>query len=403
VLTNMENYSAFTPNGPSVEPSHGRQPGAFLACVDGDKVRNELKVAEANGISADQVIAQHAKLAGSTALGSMQVGLSTWYSYCDGKPCSNSRSISWSSATKPMYKLVDPLEVFNQIVGAGLPTTPPGTTDPEAEKRIALDKSVLDAVLENAARTRNRLGNADRQKMDEFLESVRSVEKRVTRVSGGMGGKACTPIAKPTLSASPNSPQRTTETYDKGKHADVMNDLIVMAFQCDVTRVISYMLEDERSEFVYDHVAKRKFSATGSEPGTGKCGNYHGAQHAGDTNDDFSTITWWNATKAAELCAKLAAIEDAPGVSVLDNSVVMFASCMHGGNHSCNELPVALIGGGWGTLKTDQHVAFPATPGDRPMRDLYFTIMNRCFELDVQSFGVNTKNKPNQLISEIVV
>jgi hypothetical protein len=239
--------------------------------------------------------------------------------------------------------------------------------------------------------------------MDEFLESVRAVEKRVTRVSGGMGGKACTPIARPTLSATPNSPQRTTETYDKGTHADVMNDLIVMAFQCDVTRVISYMLEDERSEFVYDHVPKRKFSAQGSEPGSGTCGNYHGAQHAGDTNDDFSTISWWNAMKAAELCQKLDAIEDGPGVSMLQNSVVLYASCMHGGNHQANELPVALLGGGGGTLKTDQHVAFPATPGDRPMRDLYITLFNRCFGLDVGEFGVNTKGAPNDPITQIVV
>jgi hypothetical protein len=402
VLTNMENYSCFRPDSPSVEPSHGRQPGAFLACVDGTLVKDKLKVAEANGISADQVIAQHASMAGLSALPSMQVGLSTWYSYCDGKPCSISRSISWSSETKPMYKLVDPLEVFNQIVGAAGPTQPPTTGDPELERRVALNKSVLDAVLENASRTRSRLGSSDQKKMDEFLESVRSVEKRVTKVSSGMGGKACAPIGRPTLTAAPNSPQRTTATYDKGTHADVMNDLIVMAFQCDVTRVISYMLEDERSEYVYDHVPKRKFSATGSAPGTGTCGNYHGAQHAGDVNDDFSTISWWNAGKAAALCEKLDAIEDGPGVSVLDNSVVVYASCMHGGNHQANELPVAIIGSGGGKLKTDQHVVFPATPGDRPMRDLYFTIMNTCFGLGVTSFGVNTKGAPNQLIREII-
>jgi hypothetical protein len=313
VLTNMENYSAFHPDSPSVEPSHGRAPGAFLACVDGSLVRENLDVSEANGISVDQVIAQHALYSGLTALPSLQVGLSTWHSYCDGKPCSLSRSISWASPTQPMYKLVDPLEVFNQIVGATGPAQPSGTPDPETERRIALDKSVLDAVLENAARTRNRLGVSDQKRMDEFLESVRSVEKRVTGVSNAMGGRACTPIARPTLSAVPNSPQRSTDTYNKGDHADVMNDLIVMAFQCDVTRVISYMLEDERSEYVYDHVPKRKFSAQGSEPGTGVCGNYHGAQHAGDLNDDFSTISWWNASKAAALCERLDAIEDAPG------------------------------------------------------------------------------------------
>ena len=87
---------------------------------------------------------------------------------------------------------------------------------------------------------------------------------------------------------------------------------------------------------------------------------------------------------------------------MLDNSVVVYASCMHGGNHQANELPVAIIGSGGSTLKTDQHVAFPATPGDRPMRDLYFTIMNQCFGLGVQSFGVNTKGTPNKLITEII-
>ena len=268
---------------------------------------------EANGISVDQVIAQHAMYKTLTSLPSLQVGLSTWYSACDGKPCSLSRSISWASQTQPMYKLVDPLEVFNKIMSGAGPTTPPTTPDPEVEKRLALDKSVLDAVLENAARTRSRLGSADQKKMDEFLESVRSVEQRATGVSAGMGGgRACTPIATPTMSAVPNSPQRTTATYNKGTHADVMNDLIVMAFQCDVTRIISYMLEDERSEFVYDHVPKRKFSPTGSVPGTGTCGDYHGAQHAGSTNDDFSTITWWNVGKVAALCERLDAIEEAP-------------------------------------------------------------------------------------------
>jgi hypothetical protein len=258
-------------------------------------------------------------------------------------------------------------------------------------------------VLENANRTRGRLGVSDQKKMDEFLESVRAVEQRVTKVSGGMGGKACTPIAKPTMNAVPNSPQRTTATYNKGTHADVMNDLIVMAFQCDVTRIISYMLEDERSDYVYDHVPKRKFSPTGSVPGTGNCGGYHGAQHAGSTNDDFSTIGWWNAGKAAALCEKLDAIEDSPGVSILDNCVVMYASCMHGGNHQVDELPVALIGSGAGTLRTDQHIVFPTMPGDRPMRDLYITILNHCFGLNVPSFGVSLKNPQNSPITEIMV
>jgi hypothetical protein len=175
-----------------------------------------------------------------------------------------------------------------------------------------------------------------------------------------------------------------------------------MALQCDATRVISYMLEDERSEYVYDHVPKRRFTAEGSEPGSGTCGNYHGAQHAGDVNDDFATISWWNAGKVAALCERLDAIPDGPDTTLLDNTVVLYASCMHGGNHQLNELPVALIGSGGRTLRTDQHIVFPDTPGDRPMRDLYVTLLDHAFGLNVGSFGVNTKDVPNDVIAELI-
>ncbi len=406
VLTGMENYSAFQADNPDVEPSHGRAPGAFMACVDGSLVREQLGVDEANGVSADQVIAQHPDYAGLTALPSMQVGLSTWYSYCDGKPCSYSRSISWKSATQPMYKDVDPLTVFNQIVGAAGPTDGgdgSATPDPAAQKRAALNQSVLDAVLENATRTRAKLGAADQLKMDEFLDSVRTVEQRATSLSAGMGNLSCSQIAPPTLSATPDGFQDNTGAYDKGTHFDVMNDLIVMALQCDVSRVVSYMLEDERSEFVYSHVKKRNFTADGSiETASEACGNYHGAQHAGDANDGFASINWWQSLKVAELCSKLEAIQEGDGVTLLDNTCIVYASCMHGGNHFANDLPVALIGGAGGTFKTDQHVRFPDTPGDRPMRDLYFTIMNAYFGLGVTSFGVSTKGAQNALITEIL-
>jgi len=77
----------------------------------------------------------------------------------------------------------------------------------------------------------------------------------------------------------------------------------------------------------------------------------------------------------------------------------MYASCMHGGNHHTDDLPVALIGGGGGTFKTNQHVQFGA---EVPLRDLYFTILNSYFDLNVASFGVSTRNVPNKLIEQII-
>ena len=91
----------------------------------------------------------------------------------------------------------------------------------------------------------------------------------------------------------PDAPRQNTATYNKGDHADVMNDLLAMAFQCDVTRVITHMLEDERSEFTYDHVTKRTFTEAGSVETSGTCPEYHGGGQHG-SQDDFATITWWN-------------------------------------------------------------------------------------------------------------
>jgi hypothetical protein len=333
-------------------------------------------------------------------MASLQVGLSTIESYCDGQPCSLSRSISWKSPTEPMYKEVDPIKVFDAIVAASGGSPGGGDMpDPEREKLRLLNKSILDAVQENASRTKTLLGKNDQQRMEQFLTSVRETEKAATVVSQGMqqAGTMCNTIDAPTLKASYGM-ANAGGGYNKGAHADVMNELIVMAMTCDATRIISYMLEDERSEFVYDHVPKRAFTANGSGTGTGNCGNYHGSQHGGDTNNDFATINWWQSSKVADLCTKMNAITEGEG-TLLDNSIVLYASCMHGGNHHADDLPVALIGGGGGVFKTDQHVLFQQ---ELPLRDLYFTIMNQYFELNVPSFGVSTRGVANKLVSEIL-
>ena len=405
VLTNMENYSPFKErNGPVLNPSHGQCPGAFLACVDATELRKQMSgVPELNGITADQVIAQSAGYATATSKQSMQVGLSTVHSFCDAKPCSMSRSISWKSKFEPMYKDVDPGTIFDQIVsatGSNSGTMP----DPLAAQRRLAGKSVLDAVLENANRTHGRLGRADQMKLDQFLSSVRTLETKVTKDSTTMMAASCTVGTRPTMTAAPlEIPTNIAGGYNKGTHADLMNDLIVMAFQCNVTRVISYMLEDERSEFTYSHVPRRTFTATGSTPvpGNASCGQYHGAQHAPNP-DDFATIGWWNSTKVAALATRLDAIPDGEGVSILDNTVIMYAAAMHGSDHASNKLPVALIGGGGGTLRTDQHVKYAETPGDRPMRDLYYTLFNKTFGLAETSFGSHTAGIPNAYMTEIL-
>jgi hypothetical protein len=408
-LTNMENGTSFNPDGgSSVEPSHGRQPGAWLTCYDPGVVRGALGLTEANYPSIDQRIAKFLKAqAAHTPLDSMQVGLSTTASFCDSQPCSNSRTISWNDKNLPMYKLVDPLEVFNKLAGV-VSTAPTGPTgpDPAVAKRVRMNKSVLDAVMANTNATKLKLGKHDQMRLEDFLDSVRTCEMKATAMSTGMGGLACKLIDKPAGDpAKPinnnNYARQNSATYNKGTHADVMNDLITMAFQCDATRVITYMLEDERSEFAYDHVKRRTFTQDTSTEIGGTCPEYHNGGQHGDQND-FASICWWNAGVVAKLATKLDGIMEENGKTVLDNTLIMFGGAMHGSDHACNHLPLVLLGSGGGTFKTDQHVQFT---GSRWLRDLHYTVMTSMYGMtgaDVDSFGVTRSNVPKTTIKEIL-
>jgi hypothetical protein len=396
VISGLENGSAFNASGSSsVEPSHGRLSGGWLTCVDASKLREQNGWQDINGVSADQVIATHPALVGSTPLESLQVGLSSCKSSCDGQPCSHSRSVSWKTPTQPLYKLVDPKQVFDVLVGA-----PGGVSTDELAKARAAKRSVLDAILESANRVRTKLSAADQHKLDSYLSSVRSVEETID-AAHPPGTRSCNLPPRPVfpdidLENETEGFRQNTLEYNKGAHADVMNDLIALAFECDATRIVSHMLEDERSEFSYDHVPRRTFTAQGSTPAAGVCGPYFSSSLG--FIDEYATITWWNVGKVAELCQKLDQIDDGDGRTVLDNTVVFLGSCMDGRNHAANNLPALLVGGGGGKLKTDQHVDL----GTRPLRDLYFTVMNGVFDLGVSDFGADLTGGGIALIDELL-
>ena len=386
VLSDVENYSCIQDN-PSVQPQ-ARDTGAFLTCVDADKIKRDLQLMDANGISVDQVLAQALKP--PTRFDSLQLGLSTTASFCDGRPCSISRSISWKSETEPLGKIVDPQAVWDlQFQGPGAPLDP-STAD--------LQKSVLDAVLDSARGLDKKLGATDRERLDAFLTQVRATEQKLN--DPGLPG--CVRPARPKLSAAEGLANGAMTAsgvpYDRGEHSKLMSELILLAFQCDATRIISYMLDDARSEFVYSHVTRRTFDANGSVEATGTCGNYNGVSHSGGTSSEFASINWWLTSQVADLCQKLAAVPEGTG-SMLDNTFVLFASSMHGSRLTPDDLPLLLVGGK-SVLKTDQHIAYGAKP--QPLRDVYFTLLNACFDANQTSFGASITGAPNRILSELL-
>jgi hypothetical protein len=380
VLSNVSNYAPF---GGHVEPSHSNLGASTWTCVrPGGNGNND------NGISVDQVIAN--KIGAQTPLASLQIGLSTLDSSTDGLPGQHSRSMAWKSATEPLYKIVNPQAAFDRLTsnGAGMSGGNMAPNDPLAERRRALGRSVLDFVLDDAASVQKKLAASDRMKLDQFLTSVRSLEQRAAAPGMQVALPACSPLARP---SEVYGVGKVPGGYNREHHAQLMIDMLVMAFACDLTRVCSFMLDDARSDFVYDFITERKFTADGSTATTAKVGGYHGLQHAGDGNSGFATIGWWNAQKAAELAGKLMAIAEGDG-NMLDNTVITFCSGMHSGNHDAGDIPLALIGGGGKTasgtvLKLDRHVDYPS---EQRLADVHLTIRKHVFDCPETKLGASS-------------
>ena len=289
--------------------------------------------------------------------------------------------------------------MFDLLVAQLAPT---GEMTPEAiaaaELRKARRLSALDFVLKDANALSAKLGKSDRARLDQFLSSVRDKETRVRQVGTSMvePGKV---YERPTLSATyterqPGAELEAEGDYDRNEHAEVMNDLIVMAFETNQTNVISHMLDDARSEYHYKFLKQRTFSGSSSiendVPLTtiqqGDLLGYHGLSHDGDNNHGFATVNHWFVQKFASLLQRMTAAPEGGGPTLLDDTLVLFMSGMQGSNHQLTKLPIVLATSGK-VFKADYHNDFPEQV---PLANLHLTIMQQGFGLDLQQFGYST-------------
>jgi hypothetical protein len=258
----------------------------------------------------------------------------------------------------------------------------------EAERRRALDLSALDSLRSSTAALQARLGQRDRERLDGFLTGVRELETKTENVT-----QADAECEAATLAGDLGDP---TARF----HA--MNDLIVMALECDVTRIITYMLDNSRSDLVYSWVPRRDYEDGGAELG-GTSTAYHESQHHTGTSADFASITRWHVEGVADLLEKMNAVEEPSGGTLLDSSLVMFSSGMHHGDHAAFDLPLILFGSGGGVFRQNELVELPEAIEDiRQLRDLHFTVLYDYFNLGVESFGEDMRGIPNQRITEIL-
>ena len=315
--------------------SHCLGVSGMLTCVLGTKPNI------GQGISVDQVYAQ--SLAKATRIPSLQIGISNRMYSDIGNPSIYNGCISWASATEPLQPTVQPGVVFDQIFQG----QNAAASAADQMKRQALSTSVLDHAVAEAASLQQKLGSADRSKLDQYLTSVRAVETQIQATSSAASCGA-TGMTRPADTG-----------LDGPTQAKLTSDLMTIALQCDATRVITFMLGNGGS------------SCFQSFPWLNITGDHHGLAHAQD-GVKLSAIETWEVSELLYFCQKLDAIDEG-GTTMLDNSLVFFSSEIGNGiNHDQVNKPMLLLGSAGGKIKTGQHVAYN---GD-PQANLFITMLN---------------------------
>ncbi len=297
-----------------------------------------------NGWSIDQVLAEG--IGQTTPLPSLEIGLEDvrMVGGCDsGYSCAYSNTISWSSPTTPLPYESNPRRVFERLFGDG------ETTDPEARAiRLRQDRSLLDFVLEDTQRLAPTLGASDRNKLDDYLDSVREVERRIQNIERQDA------VELPSL----DRPEGVPPTFEE--HVQLMHDLIAIAFQADLTRVVTLMYSREGGNRTY--------------PSIGVPDAHHGLSHHQNDPERMARlqkIDQHHVEMLAHFLGKLRDAQDETG-SLLDHSMVLYGSSLSDSNrHTHDELPTLLVGGGSGMVRGGRHLRYP---DGTPMANLLLTM-----------------------------
>jgi hypothetical protein len=339
---------------------HARSAASWLTCAQ------PLKSEGANmrvGVSADQVAAS--VLGKDTRFPSLEIGLEPGRQAgkCDsGYSCAYSNNISWRSESTPMTREINPRLVFERLFADVLPRD----RSQGQMRRELYKKSILDFVLEDARALSARVGGSDRQKLDEYLSAIREIEQRVERANRSVA-------ANTSVAAGYEVPENIPESYEE--HARLMCDLLVLAFQSDVTRVCTFMLANEGSNRSYRNLGVSD-------------GHHNLSHHQGDYAKQMHIreINRFHMQQFAYVLDRLRAIPEGEG-TLLDHSMILYGGGLADGNaHDHANLPLLLAGRGGGTIQPGRHLRYAA---ETPMANLLVSILQRA-GAKVERFGDST-------------
>jgi Protein of unknown function (DUF1552) len=353
VLSGLDNNPAQGLPGIDVTGEHPRASGGFLTGVHVNSRARDLHA----GVSVDQVMAREFQK--RTQLASLELGLesSEILGTCDGG-CTYQNTLCWSSPTTPLPMENQPRAVFERLFGDSDSTNPA-----EQIARIQTKSSILDFISQRASNLTAALGPADRAKLNEYLDAVRDVERRIQ-----LAEKQTSPQF-PTLQRPAGIPSTFTE------HIKLMFDLQVLAYQSDLTRVCTLQIGHEQTNQSY--------------PEIGITDPYHPlTHHSGDVEKitKAQKVNTFYTEMFEYLLQRLKSTPDGEG-SLLDHSMIVYGGGLSDANlHLPTDLPIVLAGGGSGQIKGGRHIRHAK---GTPLMNLHLTLLHKV-EIPVEKFGDST-------------
>lgn len=367
VLGNLMNHNSIFQGA----DGHYAKSASLLTCMPirqtvGDNISS-------GGISIDQVIAQEA--GGDCLFPSLEYGLDRITTGVDinvGFTRLYGSSISWKTPQQPSSKEIDPRLAFDRLFKPYIPGV--------KIKEDPWKKSILDVVMDDASALRKNLGRADQDKLAEYLESIRSVEKRIgNQQSQKDFGARISPEVKKELIRLNHNIDEYVEVYsgvDITEKTRLMLDIMALAFWTDASRVSTFMFGNS--------VSNRNFSFL-----DGVAGNHHSISHHMDKPElmeEYAIIATWHVEQYAYFLNKLKGIKEG-NHTLLDQTMAVFASDLRDGNrHAPRNLPVLLGGKGGGLIKQGQNIDFGK---EAPLANLYLTML-KAHKIDKKQFGDST-------------
>jgi hypothetical protein len=366
--------------------SHEPAGGGYLV---GKKCKHSEEP-EVGGASIDQIVAR--RIGHETAVDSLAMGIDPGHRGDHGYSGTYMSHISWRNKTTPAALELNPKQLYERLFRGAAPQQPDWNAEdavPESNKKSdSVEASVLDLVREETKSLQRELGFNDRRKLDQYLDGLRSIEKRVAIASrDGHSHHQDSFTNDPLADADENEispliiPNGKGIPSDYASHVNLMLDILTLAFQTDATRVATFMFSYEKSGRAYPEI-----DAKGSHHST----SHHKKQKV--NLDQLTRINTHHMELFSRMLRRMSEITEGDG-TLLDNVLICYGAGLSDGNqHNNDNLPVILAGGGCGTIQGGRHIAY----GEKtPICNLYVEMVSR-MGLSMESFG-DSNGKLNEL------